>query len=330
MGSKLEKIEEKIKIEEKKKEVAIIEREMKNPNFWTDREKSARESKKLSNLKSEIEEIDNLKLLESLGSKEEFNNALKIFELKVNLSGKYDFGGAYLSIHSGQGGVEAMDWAEMLLRMYIRFCESKNWKYSLLNETKGEEAGIKSASLEISAPYAYGYLKKESGAHRLVRQSPFNADNLRQTSFALVEVIPIIDSNSEIRIEDKDIEIQFFRSSGAGGQNVNKVSTAVRITHIPTNIVVVSQSERNQSKNRDIALKILKGRLAEIMERETIDKIESIKGNYKPATWSHQIRNYVLHPYKQVKDLRTGIESTNPNTVLDGDLDMFLEAQIFL
>jgi peptide chain release factor 2 len=246
------------------------------------------------------------------------------------LAGPYDAKNATMLIHAGQGGTEAMDWTSMLLRMYLRFCERRGWQTIILDSTSGEEAGIKSVTFLVKGLYAYGYLKNEAGTHRLVRQSPFNADNLRQTSFALVEVLPEFEEIDlpDIKIKDNDLEVSFFRSSSQGGQNVQKVSTAVRIIHKPTNIVVTAQSERFQEQNRKIALNLLRAKLW-AREKEMAAKTkETIKGEYHPASWGTQIRSYVLHPYKMVKDLRTEVETSSTETVLDGDIDLFVDEEL--
>jgi len=252
--------------------------------------------------------------------------------LSINqfLSGKFDKSSAILSIHPGQGGTEAMDWAQMLQRMYLRYFEKKNWKFEIISETSGEEAGIKEASFEVKAPFAYGYLKHERGTHRLVRLSPFNADNLRQTSFALVEVLPVINNQTEIELKDEDLNWKFTRAGGPGGQAVNKISTAVELTHLPTQITVKSRGSRSQSQNKETALKILKAKLAMIEEEKIQESLSKEKGTYQHASWGTQIRNYVLHPYQLVKDTRTQVETSDTQGVLDGDLDQFVEEEIKL
>jgi len=248
--------------------------------------------------------------------------------LKVFLGGKYDSRNAYVSIYAGAGGKEAQDWAEMIMRMYSRFAERKNWKAEVVEISYGQEAGIKSAVIEIRGKFAYGYLKKEAGVHRLVRLSPFNANNLRHTSFVLIEVLPEIGEIPEIKINPVDLRIDTYRASGPGGQNVNKVETAVRITHLPTNMVVSCQSERSQASNKERAMKMLLNKLYQFEQAKTEEEKARLKGQQIQAAWGNQIRSYVLHPYKQVKDLRTGVVSKQPNEILDGDLDEFIEAEI--
>ncbi len=246
-------------------------------------------------------------------------------EFEAMFRGEYDDRNALLSIHSGTGGTDAQDWTQMLLRMYLRFAERKGWKTKIISETPGQEAGIKSATVEISGKLAYGHFKAEAGVHRLVRLSPFNANNLRQTSFALVEVLPEIDKIKEVEINPKDLKIDTFRASGAGGQHVNKTSSAVRVTHLPTGIVAASQSERSQLQNKEQALKILSAKLHQKYLEEKEKKKEALKGKYADVQWGSQIRSYVLHPYKLVKDHRTKFESKNPEKILDGDLNGFIE-----
>ncbi|MDQ5950772.1 MAG: Peptide chain release factor 2 [Patescibacteria group bacterium] len=255
----------------------------------------------------------------------------KQLELEQFLSGTYDKSGAIFSIHSGQGGTEAMDWADMVRRMYLRYFERKGWKYSLISESRGEEAGIKAAEYEVTAPFTYGYLKHERGTHRLVRQSPFNADSLRQTSFALVEVLPLIqESDTNLKINDSELSWSFSRAGGAGGQNVNKVNTAVELTHIPTGLVVRCREERSQVQNKDRALQKLKALLAQREEQQRENVLSEEKGDHKNASWGNQIRNYVLHPYHLVKDTRTDVETSDTDAVLDGQIDEFIDAEIQL
>lgn len=301
--------------------------------------------------KDEKREVEELKketddLRELSGEKElegeieekirELEKKIKEKEFSVFLSGKYDRGDAILSIYSGAGGQDSQDWATMLLRMYERYCGLHGWKTSVLHQSFGEAGGpegrigTKSATLEIKGRFAYGFLKKENGVHRLVRISPFSAKQLRHTSFALVEVLPELgkEMEKEIKIRPEDIRIDFYRASGPGGQYVNKRESAVRLTHLASGIVVSCQSERLQGLNRDKAMKILAAKLFQLKEAGLKEKIKEIRGDKISASWGNQIRSYVLHPYKMVKDLRTKIETSNPEKVLDGDLDKFIEAEI--
>lgn len=250
-------------------------------------------------------------------------------ELKEELkfSGPYDDHDAILSIHAGAGGTDAQDWASMLLRMYARYAEKAGYTVTTVDESAGEEAGIKSVTLEISGSFAYGKLKGEHGVHRLVRLSPFNAES-RETSFAKVEVTPKIDAPEDLEIDDKDLKIDVYRSGGHGGQSVNTTDSAVRITHLPTGIVVAIQNERSQLQNKDTAMTILRGRLAQLQQEQHAEKVSELKGPNEEAAWGNQIRNYVLHPYKQVKDLRSEYTSSDPDKVLDGDLDPFITAYL--
>jgi len=334
--------------EKKQKELRELEAKSMQPDFWQDSQNAQKIMKKIDSIKGEIEDFDYLeKNLADLASitvqpgldklEGEVKKEIKTIKEKLDklesglfLSGPYDENWAILSIHAGQGGVEAMDWVEMLSRMYQKYFGSKSWDFEVINEIPGEEAGFKTVAVSIKENYAYGFLKHEAGVHRLVRQSPFNADKLRQTSFALIEVMPELEDIDlpGIKINEDDLDWQFVRSSGHGGQNVNKVSTAVRLMHKPTGIIVNAQSERFQEQNRKIALNLLRGKLW-LLEKEVAKGVKKeLKGDYRPASWGNQIRSYVLHPYKMVKDLRTEFESSNPDAVLDGELDGFIDAEL--
>jgi peptide chain release factor 2 len=259
---------------------------------------------------------------------ERIEHRLEELEFELHLGGEYDRRGAMLAIHAGAGGTESQDWAEMLLRMYLRWSEKRGYQAEIIESSPGEETGIKSVLIEVKGDYAYGYLRGERGVHRLVRISPFDASHSRHTSFALVEVMPVVESSVDINISSEDIKVDVFRSSGPGGQHMQKTSSAVRITHLPTGLVVTCQNERSQLRNKETAMRVLRSRLLELeLEKKTEEQIK-LKGEHITAEWGNQIRSYVLHPYKMVKDHRTGYETSNPNAVLDGDLDELLKAYL--
>ncbi len=353
---KLEELEPDIKelanalgLEKLKMEIEQLEQRAAQPGFWDDAENSQKILQKTGALKNKVEAYDDLvsayddtlALIELANEEEDISlldeaqsefdkvkNDLDAQRLQTLLTGEYDSKNAILTFHAGAGGTEAQDWAEMLYRMYCHWAERHNFKVKEVDYLDGEEAGLKSAVLLIEGENAYGYLKSESGVHRLVRVSPFDASGRRHTSFASLEVMPEIDNTINIEIRPEDIKMDVYRASGAGGQKVNKTSSAVRLTHIPTGIVVASQVERSQYQNRDVAMTMLKSKLLEIKEREHLEKIEDIKGVQKEIAWGAQIRSYVFMPYTMVKDHRTSYETGNINAVMDGDLDGFINAYL--
>lgn len=327
LKSKAHRIRVRFDITSKKRRLEELKQESQDPSFWQDHQHATNKMKELAALQKEVQEVEQLEKLLQSGLYDEAQKLISKLETFLYLAGPYDKGPAILSIHAGQGGVEAMDWAAMLERMYIRFAQKRGWNVTEADLVPGEEAGVKSTTLIVEGPYAYGYLKAEAGTHRLVRQSPFNADRLRQTSFALVEVLPQLPLES-IEVKDDDLQWQFFRASSQGGQNVQKVSTAVRMTHKPTGITVTAQSERYQEQNRKIARQLLAAKLWALAQKEAQEKRKELKGEYHPASWGTQIRSYVLHPYKLVKDLRTDIQTSDAEGVLEGELDEFVEEEV--
>ena len=315
-----------------------MEKETQKSDFWKGREKAIKITQELSQLREEINSFDKLEE-ELAGLKDEkkvgeFEEKLKKEEWKIFLSGKYDRNNAILSIYAGAGGQDAQDWAAMLLRMYERYSLAKGFKTGILAQSFGQgigpegRIGIKSVTLEIKGLFAYGFLKKENGVHRLVRISPFSAQKLRHTSFALVEVLPEITQDKEVEIKPEELKIEFYKASGPGGQYVNKRETAVRITHLPSDIIVTCQSERLQARNREKAMNLLRSKLYQLKIERGQKELSKLKGEKTSVSWGNQIRSYVLHPYKLVKDLRTDIETSNVQAVLDGYLNKFIEAEI--
>jgi peptide chain release factor 2 len=333
----------------REKEIEKLEKESAAPDFWDDQTKAQAEMRRLSKLRDEVtvwrdlsrrvtDVLDLVTLAESeedesitnelLAEVEAIEAKLEKLEFQLRLSGKHDRDDALLSIHAGAGGTESQDWAQMLLRMYLRWAEANGYQTEILDSTPGEEAGLKSVTAVVQGAWAYGYLKTERGVHRLVRLSPFDAAHRRHTSFALIEVMPDIEDDIEVNINPDDLRIDVYKSSGAGGQHVQKNATAIRIIHEPTGIVVTCQNERSQTQNREMAMRILRGRLYELERQKREEEQARLKGEHVDAGWGNQIRSYVLHPYKMVKDHRTGYEVGNAEAVLDGRLDDFIEAYL--
>ncbi len=345
----IEKLSESLGLAAMKKELAELDMRAAEPGFWDDMEKAQSVTQRAANLKDSIEryerlvteyhdtltlieladEEEDISLLEECAAGVDHVEAEKEAQrLSTLLTGEYDSHNAILTFHAGSGGTEAQDWAEMLYRMYTRWAEKRGFTYKILDYQDGDEAGLKSASIQVNGENVYGYLKGEAGVHRLVRVSPFDAAGRRHTSFSALEVVPELDNSVDIEIRPEDIKMDVFRSSGARGQHINKTSTAVRLTHIPTGIVVACQTERSQFQNRDTALNMLKAKLMKIKEQEHLDRIEDIKGVQAQIAWGSQIRSYVFMPYTLAKDHRTGYEMGNINAVMDGDLDGFINAYL--
>lgn len=335
---------EKLAINEKIDRISELEREVAEPEIWRDVQRATETNQELARLndevqpwellKTQIHDMEELMAMSDEDLVQEMTEQVKAMEdtfvelrKSLRFQGSYDGNDAIVRITSGAGGTEAMDWAAMLERMYLRYFEKKGFKVACLERVSGEEAGIKTAVYEVSGVNAYGFLKSEHGVHRLVRLSPFNANNLRQTSFALVEVLPVIKTDTEVVIDDKDLRIDVYHAGGHGGQSVNTTNSAVRITHIPTNTVVAIQNERSQLQNKEKAMEILRGKLVQMQLEQHAETIGELRAG-ESAGWGQQIRNYVLQPYKLVKDTRTGYESKEPDKVLDGEIDGFIDAYL--
>lgn len=344
LGAEFLKVYEKLAITDKLKRVAELEKRVAEPEIWRDVARATELNQELARIQSEtepyvllkaqIEDLGELMAISDEGMKDEFEEQIGAMETEFNelkkalrFQGPYDASDAIVRITSGAGGTEAMDWAGMLERMYLRFFEKRGWKATCLERVEGEEAGIKTAVYEVVGTNAYGWLKSEHGVHRLVRLSPFNANNLRQTSFALVEILPVIKADTDVEIDEKDLRIDVYHSGGHGGQGVNTTDSAVRITHLPTNTVVAIQNERSQHQNKEKAMEILRGKLAQMKMEQHAETIGELRAG-ESAGWGQQIRNYVLQPYKLVKDTRTGYEDTDPDGVLDGKLEGLIEAYL--
>lgn len=349
LAEKLQEMYSILGLEEKKQKIIDLGIIVNAPDFWQNQEKATKISKEMSDLQNEVDlwfkykkEVADLlefsqmdesgkdvNLQEDISAQYfELEKAVLKLEFKTLFSAKHDKENAIVSIHAGSGGTEAQDWAEMLLRMYFRYADKKGWKTEILDESKGQEAGIKSITFRVEGNFSYGHLKSEHGTHRLVRISPFDAEKMRHTSFALVEVIPELEESEDVKIDEKDLRIDTFMAGGNGGQSVNTTYSAVRIVHLPTGITVSCQNEKSQQQNRKMAMKVLLSRLQKVQEEKDEEERLKLRGEYKSPEWGSQIRSYVLHPYHMVKDLRTRYETTDDEGVLNGELDPFVEAYL--
>lgn len=343
---RLELLERRVDVEALQATIGQIEQEMAQPGFWEDRGQAQRKAQELEGakerirlfqvLRHEFEEVETLHRLaeeeDDQATLDEADEQLKVLERKLDqatvqafLSGPYDKGDCYLSLNAGAGGTDAQDWTEMMLRMYTRFCENQGWKVRIVDETEGDEAGLKSVTLEVRGSHAYGTLRAEAGVHRLVRISPYDSARRRHTSFASVAVVPMVE-DEELEIDEEELKFESFRAGGPGGQHMQKNETAVRITHVPTGIIVACQNERSQAQNKLTAMRMLRARLLTLMEQERARELEELAGKLQDIEWGHQIRSYVLQPYQMVKDHRTNMEMGNVQAVLDGELGGFIWA----
>lgn len=347
MRERLDHLHGFLKIDDRREEMAAIEAKMTAPDFWDRKEEAQNTVAALSSVRNIIEpfdklvrEIDDFAVNVEFAAEDEelageaekscrlLSKAIDRLEVLSFLSGKFDKNGLYFSVHAGAGGTESCDWASMLLRLYRRYFERRGWKDEVIDLQPGEEAGVKSATIRVEGDFAFGYMKGEKGVHRLVRISPFDSNARRHTSFVSVDVFPELGDDIEIEINEEDLRIDTYRSSGAGGQHVNTTDSAVRITHIPTGVVICCQNERSQHKNRATAMKMLQGKLYELEEEKRRNEADAIRGEKVENGWGSQIRSYVLQPYQMVKDLRTGVETSDTGGVLDGDIDEFIEAYL--
>ncbi|MCC8141512.1 MAG: peptide chain release factor 2 [Lachnospiraceae bacterium] len=345
----LQEVRDSLNLSYKEQRIEELEREMEAPDFWNDPERSQQMTKELKSMKQDVQTYDELQsmaddidtmielgyeenddsLIPEIGEMiDEFEHTFDSIRMKTLLSGEFDADNAILTLHAGAGGTEACDWADMLYRMYSRWAVAKGYDLEVLDFMDGDEAGLKSITFQVNGENAYGYLKSEKGVHRLVRISPFNAAGKRQTSFASCDVMPELEEDLEVEINDEDLKIDTYRASGAGGQHINKTSSAVRITHLPTGIVVQCQNERSQFMNKDKAMKILKSRLYLLKLQENKERVDEVRGELTDIAWGNQIRSYVMQPYKMVKDLRTNEETGNVDAVMDGDIDRFINAYL--